>query len=356
MNEGNHQTDSVLIVDDVIANLVILTEIVKKAGYIARPVTSVKQAMEAIEVKLPDLILLDITMPEIDGFEYCAMLKKNVKTRDIPVIFISALASPESKERGFSIGAVDFIMKPFEEQEVYLRVNTHLKLHRMQQELENYNKQLQRMVNEQIRKLNEEQRLVIYALAKLAEGRDNYSGNHMENVGKNSRMLALSLQFSPKFTKDISKDFVDTIELVAPLHDLGKITIPDRILLKPGKLTTEEMDIMKTHSEMGAETLREIYSKSEHNQLLRMEIDITQSHHERWDGNGYPEGLKGTKIPLAARITSVIDVYDTLISVRCYKAAYTHEQAMEIINEDSGKSFDPDIIEVFNKVQRQLKR
>lgn len=351
----DRKTENVLIVDDVVANLVVLTDIIKKAGYIARPVTSVKQAMDAIEAKLPDLILLDITMPEIDGFEYCSILKKNVKTREIPVIFISAMASPEIKEKGFLIGGVDFIQKPFEEREVSLRVETHLKLYRMQRELEEYNKQLQKTINAQVRKMNEQQHLVIFALAKMAEGRDKTSEHHAENVGKNARILAMSLQFSPRFSREISNEFVDMIEMVAPLHDLGKITIPDRILLKAGKLTPAEMEIMKTHSVLGADSLREIYEKSYGNPMLKMAIDITESHHERWDGTGYPHGLSGTDIPLSARITAVVDVYDTLCSKRCYKDAYSHEKALEIINAEAGKSFDPDIIEVFNKVQRQIK-
>ena len=350
------QKENVLIVDDVISNLVILTEIIKKAGYVARPVTDVHQAMEAVEALLPDLILLDVTMPEIDGFEYCQMLKKDVRTRNIPVIFISAATSPEMKEKGFSMGAVDFIIKPFETQEVYLRVNTHLKLYRMQRELENYNRQLQKTINAHIRRMNEEQRLVMLAMAKLVEGRDSSDSRHVENIGKNARLVALSLQFSPKFTKLVSNEFVETIELAAPLHDIGKMRIPDSVLLKPGKLTDEEMEIMKTHSKIGADTLENIYNMSENNEAIGMAIDIAKSHHERWDGMGYPDGLKGTEIPLSARITSIVDVYDVLISDRCYKKAYTHEKAMEIINNDAGKSFDPDIVEVFNKIQKQLRR
>ncbi len=353
---NSNQKENVLIVDDVVANLVILTDIIKKAGYVARPVTDVHQAMEAVDALLPDLILLDVTMPDIDGFEYCGMLKKDVRTRNIPVIFISAVTSQETKEKGFNMGGVDFIIKPFEPQEDYLRVNTHIKLYKMQRELENYNRQLQKTINAQIRRMNEEQRLVMLAMAKLAEGRDSADSNHVENVGKNARLLALSLQFSPKFTKLISNEFADTIELAAPLHDIGKMRIPDSVLLKPDKLTAEEMAVMRTHSGIGADTLRSISSMGEKNPAIEMAIEIAESHHERWDGKGYPKGLKGEEIPLAARITSIVDVYDVLISERCYKKAYTHEKAMEIINADAGKSFDPDIVEVFDKIQKQLKR
>lgn len=355
-SERRNQTANILIVDDVIANLVLLTEMIKKTGYIARPVTSVKQAMQAIEAFIPHLILLDISMPEIDGFEYCEMLKKDPKTRDIPIIFISALNSPEDKIRGFKLGAVDFIAKPFEEEEVKLRVNTHLKIYQMQQELEMYNRKLHKLVNEQINKISQEQRNIIYAMAKLSEAKDDATGNHLENIGQNCRLIAMSLQFSPKFERVITNDFIETIEFAAPLHDIGKITIPDRVLLKPGKLTPEEMEIMRTHSEVGAKTLMEIYSHNEQNSFIKMAIDIAYYHHERWDGTGYPKGLKGSEIPLSARIMAVADVYDTLVNERCYKSAYSHEKSMEIMNEESGKSFDPDIIEVFNKIQRQLKR
>ena len=356
MNIQENQAANILIVDDVIANLIILTEIIKKAGYVARPVTSVRQAMEAIDAMLPHLILLDITMPEMDGFEYCDLLKRDVRTRDVPVIFISAMNAPDSKVKGFSLGAVDFIVKPFEEQEVYLRVNTHLRNYQMQQELEKYNRHLQRMVNEQVRKIAEEQKIVIYALARYVAGRHPEINRHINNNGANARMLSLSLQFSPKFTKLISNEFVEAIELAAPLNDIGKSTIPNHILNKPVRLSDEEMEIMKTHSKAGADFLYEIYSKNENNIFLKMAAEIALFHHERWDGTGYPAGLQGNDIPLHARITAVIDTYDALTGVRCYKEAYSHERAMEIINEESGTHFDPEIIAILNKVQRQLKR
>lgn len=354
-SERRDQKANILIVDDIIANLVLLTEMIKKAGYIARPVTSVKQAMQAIEAFLPHLILLDISMPEIDGFEYCEILKKDPKTRDIPIIFISAMNTPKDKIHGFQLGAVDFIAKPFEEEEVCLRINTHLKIYQMQQELEVYNKKLHKLVNEQIYKISEEQRNVIYAMAKLSETKDDPAGKHMENIKENARILAMSLQFSPKFERIVTNSFVDTIELAAPLHDIGKITIPDRILLKQGSLTEEEMKIMKTHAEVGAKTLLEIYSHNEQNDFIKMAIDIAYYHHECYDGSGYPKGLKGEEIPLSARIMAVVDVYDTLISERCYKNAYTHEKSIELINIEAGRTFDPDIIEILNKIQRQLK-
>ncbi len=347
---------NVLIVDDVTSNLVILTEMIKNAGYIARPVKSVKQAMKAMEVVLPQLILLDISMPDMDGYEFCELLKKDVKTRNIPIIFISAMNATEDKIRGFKVGAVDFISKPFEVEEVTMRVNNHLKIYKMQQELEMYNKRLYKMVNEQIKKITEEEKNFIYALAMLSESKEDPSGTHIRNVGRNCKLLAQSLQFSPKFEKEITNSFISTIEIAAPLHDIGKISISDTILLKPGMLTEEEMKIVKKHAETGAKTLTELYNMNEHNEFLEMAIDIAHYHHEKWNGKGYPEGLSGKDIPLAARIMAVVDVYDALTSERCYKTAYSHEKSMEIINEEAGKSFDADIIEVFNKIQKQLKR
>lgn len=356
LRTNNKWTANILIVDDVAPNLVILTEIIKKAGYLPRPVTSAKQALEAMKATLPQLILLDISMPEMDGFEFCEFLKKESWAKEIPIIFISALDSPEEKKHGFELGAVDFITKPFETVEVVSRVNTHIKIFKMQQELEENNKRLHKMVNDQLKILQNEQKNMVYALAKLSEARDDAIGDHLENVGRNCKLLAQSLQFSPVFEKEITQSFIEEIEITAPLHDIGKIRIPDRILLKPGKLTEEEMEVMKTHTELGAKSLMDIYAASEHNEFIKMAIDIAYYHHEKWDGTGYPKGLKGKDIPLAARIMAVIDVYDTLTGERCYKEAFSNEESVEIINEHAGKSFDPDIVEVFNKIQRQLRR
>lgn len=347
---------NILIVDDVRANLVALSDMVRKAGFAARPVTSVKQAMQAIDTLLPHLILLDATMPDIDGFEYCAMLKKDVRTRGIPVIFVTALASTQDKIRGFQAGAVDFIVKPFEQEEITVRINTHLKNYRMQQELETYNKRLYKLLQDQMNMITEQHKNIVYALAKLSEARDDGAEKHLSNIGKNCRMIAMSLQLSPKFEKLIDNEFIDTIEMAATLHDIGKIAISDRILLKPGKLTPEERAIIETHAEIGAKTLQEIAALNTENRMIAMAVDIAYYHHERWDGTGYPKGLRGTEIPLSARIMAVVDVYDSLVGVRCYKEAYSHEESIKILREESGKMFDPDIIEIVEKVQRQLKR
>lgn len=349
-------TANVLIVDDVTSNLIILTEMIKSAGYVARPVTSARQAMTAIEVKRPQLILLDISMPEMDGYEFCELLKKDIHTRDIPIIFISAMNTMEDKKKGFGLGAVDFISKPFEVEEVTIRVNTHLKIYQMKQELESYNRRLHKMVNDQMKRLEEEKKNFIFALAKLSELKESTDGVHLRNISRNSKLLAMSLQFSPEFEKQISNSFVESIEVASGLHDIGKISVSDQVLLKPGRLNPEEWEIMKSHCVMGADMLQQLYDRNESNEFLKMAIDIARYHHEWWDGTGYPMGLKGEEIPLAARIVAVVDVYDALVGKRCYKDSYSHKESMDIINQEAGSHFDPKIIEIFNKVQNQLKR
>lgn len=347
---------NILIVDDINANLVVLTEMIRNAGYIARPVTSAKQAMNAIEMLSPHLILLDVSMPEIDGFEFCAMLKKNVNTREIPIIFISALHSMEDKIKGFKLGAVDYIAKPFEVEEVTLRINTHLKIYRMQQEQEIYNKKLYKIINDQIRKIYEEQKNILHAMNNLSKKR--ISGDdgpqHLERIRRNSRLLALGLQLCPNYKDVVSNSFIDSIELAAPLHDIGKIGISDLILLKHNKLTPEEFEVMKTHTIIGGNTLKEIYSY-DHNEFIKMAIEIAMYHHEKWDGSGYPEGLKGYEIPLSARIVAIIDAYD-IARFRCYKDhPDPHREALDYIQEKSGSSFDPDIVNILMKIHNQLK-
>lgn len=350
-----NERPNILIVDDVPANLMILSEMIKDLGYTPRPVPSVKQAQEAVEKKMPNLILLDISMPDITGFDYCQMLKGDIKTRDIPVIFISALDSMEDKVRGFRLGAVDYIAKPFEKEEVSVRLSTHLKIYQMKRELESYNRRLHKMVNDQIRMVAEEQKNILRALANLVEAKGDESGSHLPMIGANSRLLALSLQLSPKFDKQITSSFVDEIGLAAQLHDLGFIAINDSVQFKEEPLTPEEWEELKTHAELGARHLEEIYKQSSKNDFMKMAIDIARFHHENWDGSGYPRGLSGEEIPLAARIVKIIDCYDVLNRARCYRPAFSLEESMEIMRRENGQQFDPDIMEVFEKVQKQFK-
>lgn len=355
MENLTYAVPNILIVDDINANLVVLTEMIRNAGYIARPVTSAKQAMNAIEMLSPHLILLDVSMPEMDGFEFCAMLKKNVNTRDIPIIFISALNSTEDKIKGFKLGAVDYIAKPFEVEEVTLRINTHLKIYRMQQELELYNKKLYKIINDQIRKIYEEQKVILHAMNNLSKKRDGRYKGHPDRIGKNSRLLALGLQLCPNYKDIISNNFIDSIEQAASLHDIGKIGISDLILMKEtSELTPEEYAVMKTHTLIGGNTLKEIYSY-DHNEFIKMAVEIAMYHHENWDGTGYPEGLKGSDIPLSARIVAIIDAYDIARFGKFKDHPDTQKEAVEFILDKSGTWFDPDMVNIFMKIHNQLR-
>lgn len=355
MEHVTYKKANILVVDDLNTNLIILTEIIRNAGYIARPVTSAERAMSAIGALIPHLILLDISMPDINGFEFCTMLKKNANTREIPILFISSYYSREDKIKCFQLGAVDYITKPFDVDEITTRINTQLKIFRMQQELEEYNKRLYKIINGQIRKIYVEQKNVMYALTRLVEMRDNQVG-HLDRIGKNSRLLAMGMQLTPRFREEISTSFIETIELAAQLHDIGKTAIKDSILIKTSELPQEECEILKTHSAIGANTLKEIFDKNAQNQFGQMAINIAWAHHENWDGTGYPRGLSGTDIPLCARIVSLVDSYDAFISEKSCEPANSHEEGVELINMDSEIKYDPEIVKVFNKIHRQFKR
>lgn len=345
---------NILVVDDENVSLALLTELLHNAGYIARPVSNVVQAANAIDALIPNLILLDTSMPETDGFVFCSLLKRNAKTKDIPVIFISAMNTPEDRIKGYKAGAVDFIAKPYEPEELLLRIGIHLKMYILQQELEEYNKKLNKIIDEQIGKIYAEQKNIIYALVKLLERRNQSLGNHLEKIGRNSRILAMGLQLSKKFRGQISNSFIDAIEITSKLYDIGKIAISDNILWKTSRLSDEEFEVYKTHTLIGADVLEDIFSRSKSNNLMKMTIEIAKYHHENWDGSGYPEGLKETQIPLPARIVSVADAYVRLVAFHGGEKAYTHEEGLRIINEGSGKLYDPDIIKVLNVIQDQL--
>ncbi len=357
MDNMSYSPPNILVVDDINANLAVLTEMIRKAGYIARPVTSARQAVSAIEALLPNLILLDISMPEIDGFVFCSMLKKNANTRDIPVIFITALNSVEDRIKGFQHGAIDFIEKPFDVEEVIMRINTHLKMYKMQQELEAYNKKLYKIINDQIRIIYEGHKNVVDAMAMIYTLGNDEKKEHMERVSYNSRILALSLQLSPKFKELITSTFIDVIEKAALLHDIGMLSLESRIFEMPLYIMNKEEEAtFKAHTMAGANVLSKILELNINNEFIRMAINIAKYHHERWDGSGFPTGRAGREIPICARIVAIIDDYDALLRGWGSEQSYTQEECLEIINRGTGSLYDPDIIAVFNKVQNQLKR
>ena len=350
-----NKTENILIVDDTPENLDILSEMLRLRGYTVRPVTSGKQALDTAMISPPDLILLDINMPDMNGYEVCELLKLNGSLSAIPVIFISALNETLDKVKAFSVGGVDYITKPFQYEEVLARVETHLHIRNLQRELEKHNLNLEEMVKEKIKELYESQMATIQALAEISESRDDDTGKHLDRVQIYCRMLAFELSKNDNYKNVINESYIDNIYFASPLHDIGKVAIPDYILLKPGKLTPDEFEIMKTHTTLGANTLENVRKKYPANAFINMGIGIAHHHHEKWDGSGYPEGLSGEDIPLSARIMTIADVYDALRSKRIYKEPFTHKDSCDIIIKGTGTQFDPVIIETFKELQESFK-
>jgi len=348
------ESKTIMVVDDTPANLKLLTEMLQAKGYLVLVFPRGAMALKAAAKHPPDLILLDINMPEMNGFEVCERLKADDVLKEIPVIFISALTETEDKVKAFALGGVDYVSKPFQFEEVIARVSTHLRLHRMQLELEKNTLHLKCLVNEKVQEISDSQLATIIALAKLAESRDDDTGHHVERTRMFCKVLAEKLRHIPHYTAEIDATYVENIYHAASLHDIGKVGISDNILLKPGKLTPKEFEIVKTHTMIGANTLQTAHSKYPRNVFIKMGIAIAHSHHEKWDGSGYPDGLAGEAIPLSARIMALADVYDALRSKRPYKPPFTNEESSEIIREASGRHFDPALIGAFTSVETEF--
>ncbi len=354
MTRVTEQPADILIVDDVAANVRVLADMVKSEGYRARTALSGELALVAAESQAPDLVLLDVMMPGIDGYEVCRRMKANPALTHVPIIFLSARDSADDKVEAFAAGGVDYITKPFQIDEVHARLNTHLRLRRLQVEVEEYSRELETLVNEQVREIADSQMATIFALAKLAESRDDETGTHLERVREFCRMLTEGMaERRPDLGIDAAS--VHNIVLASTLHDIGKVAIRDDVLLKPGALTSEEFEVMKTHTVLGSQTLAAVHDQYPNNGFLAVGIDISRSHHEHWDGRGYPDGLAGEDIPLCARIMAVADVYDAMRSKRVYKDALTHEQAVEEIVGHAGTHFDPDAAAVFESLAEEFR-
>jgi putative two-component system response regulator len=282
-------------------------------------------------------------MPKMDGYEVCRRMKADERLAGIPVIFLSALGETSDKVEAFAAGGVDYITKPFQIDEVHARVNTHLRLHRLQTEVEAYSSHLENRVAEQVEEILDSHMATIFAMARLAESRDDETGTHLERVRAFCRLLGEGMAHN----NGLEGQYVRHLVHAGPLHDIGKVGISDAILLKPGRLTPDEFEIMKTHTVLGAQTLEAVRAEYSSNAFVSMGIDIARSHHERWDGGGYPDGLAGEAIPLCGRIMAVADVYDALRSKRVYKPPMPHEESCRIILEGSGTQFDPSVIRVF---------
>jgi len=338
----------VLIVDDTPDNIHILMETLRDT-YAISAATNGEKALALALSQSPDIILLDVMMPGIDGYEVCRRLAEDVRTRSIPVIFITALSEEEDEARGLDLGAVDFITKPFRPGLVKARVRNHI-------ELKRHRDNLQELVEEQVQTIADSHVATIFAMSKLAESRDADTGKHLERTQIYCRMLSEQLGSSDKFSATIDAAYTETIFHASPLHDIGKVGIPDAVLCKPGKLSTEEFAIMQSHTVLGSETLSIVARRFPKNAFLNMGVEIARWHHEKWNGSGYPDGKTGEEIPLCARIMAVADVYDALTSKRCYKDAMPHSRASEILRQDSGTHFDPEVVAAFSEVAHDFDR
>jgi putative two-component system response regulator len=287
----------------------------------------------------------------MDGFEVCRRLKEDVRLRQIPVIFLSALDAVTEKVKAFGLGAADYVSKPFYFPEVLMRVQNHVRMRRLQQELEAHNRRLVDLVSEQVREISDSQMATIFALAKLAESRDGETGRHIERVQLYCKLLAATLAEQPTYAGRVDESFIENIFLASPLHDIGKVGIRDHILLKQGELTPQEFQEMKMHTTLGAQTLEAVRTRYPRNEFLRLGIEIARCHHERWDGKGYPAGLAGTDIPLSARIMAVADSYDAARSRRCYKPSLSHAECRNALVTRGGTYLDPDVVLAFEEVQ-----
>lgn len=344
----------ILIVDDNPHLRQAATRVMEMAGHRAVQAASGDEALRLARESAPDLILLDINMPEMTGYEVCERLKADGRLKEIPIIFVSALTETLDKVKAFTVGGVDYLTKPFHFEEMQARVATHLKLRQLQIELERHNRHLQDLVRAQVKEISDSQMATIFALAKLAESRDQETGRHLERVQVFCRLLAAQLGQQPRYAASITPAYLDNILHASPLHDIGKVGIPDAILLKPGKLTPEEGRLMRQHPTIGAQTLEAVREHYPRNAFINMGIAIARSHHEHWDGSGYPDGLTGEDIPLSARIIAVADSYDSLRSVRVYKEAMPHDKSRESILKSSGARFDPTVVEAFRQLDEQF--
>jgi len=348
----------VLVVDDEQGVRDFFSHLLIRLGYIPSMCASGEQAITAVRNTPPDVVLLDCAMPDMDGLQTLRALQEDPRTMNIPVIMMSGIDAEDSIHQCIEGGAEDYLLKPINIDMIKARLYSCMRRKRrfdqqfdLHSRLLALNSTLDSRLREQIEEMSRAQIATIFALSRLAESRDPETGHHLERMREYCRALLLALRSIPKYTMQVTNDFIDATYEACPLHDIGKVGIPDHVLLKPGRLTPEEHDIIKTHTTIGAETLRRVDRQYPGNNFLKIGIQIAQSHHERWDGAGYPQGLSGEAIPLAARVLAIGDVYDALTSRRCYKEAFSHEDSVRIIEEGRGSAFDPELVDIFLSIK-----
>jgi putative two-component system response regulator len=352
MTDTNAARKLILVVDDTADNLTLMTELLRDQ-YRVKIANNGERALQiAASEPKPDMILLDIMMPGVDGYEVCRQLKANAATHDIPVIFLTAKTQVEDEKLGLDLGALDYVTKPVSPPVLLARVRNHLQLKEMRDLLRDHNQFLEAEVARRTRDLRAIQDTTIMALASLAETRDNETGNHLRRTQNYVKALAERLRLLPQFASQLDDATIELLYKSAPLHDIGKVGVPDAILLKPGKLTLEEFEIMKTHPALGHEAIlnAERWLEDKADSFLRFAREIAYTHHEKWDGSGYPRGLAGEAIPLSGRLMALADVYDALISRRVYKEPFSHEYAVDYILAQRGRHFDPVMVDCFREI------
>lgn len=339
---------TVLIVDDNPDNLTVLGELLCER-YKVRAANSGERALQLVmQAPLPDLVLLDVMMPDMSGYEVLHHLRAEPLTCHIPVMFVTAMSATEDEETAFELGAVDYLTKPLRPGVMLARVQAHLELKASRDRLDAQSRTLQEEIAGRVHENQVMQDISMRALARLAETRDNETGHHLLRTQAFVHELARRAALHPAFSDALSEADILLIAKSAPLHDIGKVGIPDRVLLKPGRLDAAEWEVMKTHARLGADSIaRAVADTQGQTDFLRPAIDIALHHHERWDGSGYPDGLAGTAIPLSARLMAVADVFDALVSPRVYKQAMSFEEARATMAAQRGLHFDPALIDVF---------
>lgn len=338
---------TILVVDDDRLNLMMAQKLLAEDYHVAA-VNSGELALHFLEKKQPDLILLDIQMPLMDGFEVMRRLQEHEQWRKISVIFLTADRSEETEETCFKMGAVDYIGKPFVPAIMMQRIHRTL-------ELDGYRRSLEDMVAQQLQRITQLQQDIIFSMANLIESRDGTTGEHVKRTSGYVNLLVEKMQEKGLYKEILTREYVDYLRKAAPLHDIGKIAIPDAVLQKPGKLTREEYEMIQIHAKEGGRLIRENMSRIAEHEFVDIACDMAACHHEKWAGGGYPEGIKGEEIPLSARILAIADVFDALVSERQYKKGMSLEQAFAIMKEERGKSFEPELLDLFLDTEEDLR-
>jgi len=356
-----NEKDLIIMVDDSHANLQIGRNTLSEK-YAVATASSAKRLFSILESNAPALILLDVDMPEINGYEAIKILKAKPETQDIPVIFLTARAGSDDELTGLSLGAIDYITKPFQPPLLLKRIEVHLlvgaqrkKLEKQAAELKDFNDNLQKMVDEKTESILDLQNAMLKTIAELIECRDNITGGHIERTQRAIKILVEAMAKDSVYSEETKGWNIDLLLQSCQLHDVGKLSINDSIIKKPGKLNEEEFNDMKNHVTFGKQIIEKIETLANESNFLRYAKIFATCHHEKWDGTGYPLGLKEQEIPLLGRVMALADVYDALVSVRPYKKSYTHEEAVEIIKKGSGTQFDPTLVEVFIQSAEQLR-